>query len=304
MVASKTYHCVQEYRKSDKPLECLGKTACEIISRVMKVQFASRKRKGLPAGCPEDLDGVMFEFLTKQSKGLAKRLDKEDEKNKEKDKDGKGICDQDFEKYVGKSVYNFFEDYYTRTADGHLREVLRKRLERDKRCEHSKRDGQCWKHVECPDRDTTVSTAYLIGKASKYPFKFTPANQYPDDPEKETRPRYGKRGELGNMLAGVLLDANGWTRMAVLFDVFKSRLPAEAKAPTYYIGDLCSEDWHTEASVVQHSLKIERLLLEADEHRDDPEWKRKALLELSAFSDGIPSYPDAYDTESTEEMPW
>lgn len=302
MVTSKTYHCVQEYRKGDKPLECLGDTACEIIGRVIKVQFASRKRKGLPEGCPEDFDGVMLEFLAKRGMGLAKRLDKENEENKKRDKDGKGICDQDFEKYVGESVYHFFEDYYAKTADGHLRDVLRKRLGRDERCEQSKRDGQCWKHVECPDRDTTVSTAYLIGRASKYPFTFTPAKPYSDDPEKETRPRYGKRGELSNMLAGVLLDANGWTRMAVLFDVFKSRLPAEAKTPTYYGVDLGSEDWHIEASVVQHSLKIERLLREADEHQNDPEWKRKALLELSTFSDGVPSYPDAYDTESTEGM--
>lgn len=304
MVASRPHRCLQKQRKNDKAnskteslkgLECLGADAYETIRRMMRVQLGAGRRKGLPEGYPDNPDDAVSAFLSKKGATLGKKL-----KEFNKDEKGKVICDQKFEKYFSTAIKNFLDDCYAGTPDGHLREVMRKHLERDKRCERSKRDGQCWKHVECPDRDTTASTAYLINKAREYPFKFTPADPYPADPKKGTRPQYGGRGELDNMLVGVLLAADGWTRTAVLLDVFKSRLPMEAKTLTYYKGDISEEDRHIEASVAQHSPNIDQLLLEVDEHRDDWEWIEGVLLELSMFPGGFRGDLDEYWNELTE----
>lgn len=281
----------QELRDSRR--HALGEGAYRLAEKVLRAPFESQKKKGLPEGCPGEFDEVTLDFISTRASLMIKQLDA-------------GIDDDGFERYVAALASRYFIKWYEKSMEGHLRDAMRQVLRRDKeRFERQTRDGQCWKHREAPDKDTKYDVAYLAKAVVKCPLDYKPADPYTEG----SRVQYGKRGQMGNLLAVALKAAEGWTRLTILVRVVETKLPAELNFhPNRMQGsDVLEYDKYVPESQygrfedIEMPEDTERLIAEAAEKKNDPEWVRNALCSIGMDSDGDLS---EYGMQFEETMTW
>lgn len=257
---------MQELRDSGR--HTLGEGAYRLARKVMRGPFAAQKRKGLPEGCSEDFEEVVLDFMSMRASQMIGKLDA-------------GIDDDGFERYVAVLASYYFVKLYEKSVEGHLRDAMRQVLKRGKeQFERQTRDGQCWKHREAPDKDTVHGVAYLAKAVVECPLDYKPADPYKEG----SRVQYGKRGQMGRLLAVALMAAQGWTRLTILVRVVETKLPAELDFRTQRIqgSDVLEYEGNAPRSRYEASEDIERFLAEAPEKKNDPEWCRNVLCHLAA----------------------
>ena len=285
---------VQELRDSGR--HALGEGAYRLARKVLRAPFESQKKKGLPEGCPEEFEDVVLDFMATRAPLMIKQLDA-------------GIDDEGFERYVGSLASYYFIKWYEKTMEGHLRDAMRQVLRRDKeRFERQTRDGQCWKHREAPDRDTVYSEKYLAKAVVECPFDYKLADPYVEG----SRVQYGKRGQMGNLLAVALKAAQGWTRLTILVKVVETKLPAELNFhPDRVSGsDVLERDENVPESQyggledMELFADTKRRLAEASEKRNDPEWCKEALLSRTSWSGMADVDLSEYGMQFEENRTW
>lgn len=287
----------QELRDSRR--HALGEGAYRLAEKVLRAPFESQKKKGLLDERSKEFDDVVSDFMSTRAPLMIKQLDA-------------GIDDDGFERYVGSLASYYFIKLYEKTTEGHLRDAMRQVLRRDKkRFERQTRDGQCWKHREAPDKDTKYGVAYLAKAVVKCPLDYKPADPYTEG----SRVQYGKRGQMGNLLAVALKAAEGWTRLTILVRVVETKLPAELNFhPNRMQGsDVLEYDKYVpesqyggfEDSALSSGSEspeyVERLIAEASEKKNDPEWLRNALCYIDTHLDVDLS---EYGMQFEEMMTW
>lgn len=135
--------------------------------------------------------------------------------------------DEQFERYVSKSVRVWFENQYLATDEGKVYDTFRHHLYRNPNCvsrdddetiatgrkrahaTSSSTDRSQWRHIDAKQKDTELTRDSLLAKINNNPEY--PINPKPADPGlPNSRLRYGKPKQVPKWLEGVLKFANGY----------------------------------------------------------------------------------------------
>ncbi|MBT1176522.1 hypothetical protein JS532_02945 [Bifidobacterium callimiconis] len=193
-----------------------------IKSCVAKVYYANQESLRNEFGF-DDLDACVNTFYADKIDSLVKAID-----------DGKIKDDTSFDKIVTTAARNWVSSLFERTDTGKKRDILRQRMKRDPRkrfknypSNSGKRslqyvDVSRWGLVHGSDQPTTQPDIVLELATMRYPIdidyeKFA-------DPNRQRNPSYGKKGQLENMLEGILQAAEGTLTLTGLLRIVQFRV--------------------------------------------------------------------------------
>lgn len=240
----------------------IGGRALEYMRAACHHQY-ERHKLNLPECFPDDEELIFNEFWAAYAERFSASL-----------ANGDGRSPDRFEHYVTFMARRFYLKGYDRSLRGHVTNALHNRLKRDpkrrfdaRQNSRSVRDVQSdWKHKDCGPVDSSVPLRELAEISDAQPFDFKAA-----DPSKpNSRIQYGGRGQLGDMMAAVLLAALGYRPQSDLTELVMRRIPSEYKQVAYD-----SDRYDTSPSSMVADLgcdeKVARFVLELERLREQGE---------------------------------
>ncbi|RSX52022.1 hypothetical protein [Bifidobacterium callimiconis] len=139
---------------------------------------------------------------------------------------GRITTDASFDRQVTTAAYNWVKGLFGRTDFGRKRDVIRKRMQRDPQnrfeSHDNKKSEQHWGLRGGSALPTTTPTVTLKLATLQYPIDID--YRKIADPTRKREPSYGKKGQLENMLAGILQAAEGTLTATELLRIVQYRV--------------------------------------------------------------------------------
>lgn len=297
----------------------------ELIDRCV-AQLYTKFKDSIPADGPQEADECAAQFYVDCHATLERRMD-----------DPSSQDDAAVEKYVYMLAKGWFLHQFAKTDDGKARDAIRKRMDRDARFTNkfagaagsacNKKSGKSraatsstkkmdkvsrWGLVGGPITPSIATESELKAVASQYPIDMDPD----DGRDRQRAQNYGRKGQLEDMLAGVLESAQGTLELTVLFHIAQYQLAAMQSAAIDSLDktipgtdkprDFASNDVPVEDQALVDSQdwtrdQISRYILERIQgHELDHKWARAYIRQHDEIRDLLMRLND----ETTVNSDW
>lgn len=222
--AEKTTEVLDEFRRAYvrrtvkgtvtvlKAKRTFGHVAYQHIARCMAIKYAQcgaslREEFGFSSS-----DECVGPFWESKTASLGRAIE-----------DGKITDDRSFDRYVNTAIGSWVNSLFERTERGRKRDVIRSRMSRDPQHRFVNVGDNRWGLMGGNDQPSTVSESKLGFVALNYPVDIDYRQVM--DPDRKRDPDYGRKGQLENLLEGVLQAADGTLSLTALLRIAQVAVP-------------------------------------------------------------------------------
>ena len=251
------------YHKRQREFGCL---AWFMINRTVEKLFA-KYQPTLPDGNLLSPEECADEFFADKRIALENAM-----------RNPKTQNDAAFEGYVTSTANGWFLNRYAQTSSGKMRDMVKSRLNKAKDRFTNKTPNHYWGLVGGPDTPSTASERELRPVVSQYPIDIN--HKALTDSDRKRMPPYGKKGQMENLLEGVLDAADGTLPLDTLFHLVQYRLPALARDKTVSL----TADEDNPIDLPSSAPSAEDAALEQIEGDEDNQWVEDLAKKLSGHS--------------------